>query len=41
MKHNVVIVCSKDDLDLMKSAKKEQRSAETTVILAAPSLSKE
>jgi hypothetical protein len=41
LKHNVVIVCSKDDLDLTKSAKKEQRSAETTVISATPSLSKE
>ncbi len=41
LKHNVVIVCSKDDWDLMKQAKKEQRSAETTVLLATPSLSRE
>jgi len=41
LKHNVVIVCSKDDWDLMKQAKKEQRSVETTVLLATPSLSRE
>ena len=41
LKHNVVIVCSKDDLDVMKQAKKEQRSVETTVLLATPSLARE
>ena len=41
LKHNVVIVCSKDDLDAMKQARKEQRSVETTVISATPSLSRE
>jgi len=41
LKHNVVIVCSKDDWDLMKLAKKEQRSVETTVISATPGLSRE
>ena len=41
LKHNVVIVCSKDDWDIMKQARKEQRSVETTVISATPSLSRE
>ncbi len=41
LKHNVVIVCSKDDWEVMKLAKKEQRSAETTVLSATPSLSRE
>ena len=41
LKHNVVIVCSKEDWDVMKQAKKEQRSVETTVLLATPSLSRE
>jgi len=41
LKHNVVIVCSKEDWDLMKQARKEQRSVETTVLLATPSLSRE
>ena len=41
LKHNVVIVCSKEDWDLIKQARKEQRSVETTVLLATPSLSRE
>ena len=41
LKHNVVIVCSKEDWDLMKQAKREQRSVETTVLLATPSLSRD
>jgi len=41
LKHNVVIVCSKEDWDVMKQARKEQRSVETTVLLATPSLSRE
>jgi hypothetical protein len=41
LKHNVVIVCSKDDWELMKLAKKEQRSVETTVISATPGLTRE
>jgi len=41
LKHNVVIVCSKDDWDLMKLARKEQRSVETTVLSATPSLTRE
>lgn len=41
LKHNVVIVCSKEDLEVMRAAKKERRSAETTVISATPSLGKE
>jgi len=41
LKHNVVIVCSKEDWDVMKLARKEQRSVETTILLATPSLSRE
>ena len=41
LKHNVVIVCSKEDWDVIKVARKEQRSAETTVLTATPSLSRE
>jgi tagatose-1,6-bisphosphate aldolase len=41
LKHNVVIVCSKDDLDVMKMARKEQRSVETTVLSATPGLDRE
>jgi len=41
LKHNVVIVCSKDDWDVMKAAKKEQRSAETTVLSATAGLGRE
>ena len=41
LKHNVVIICSKEDWDLMKQARKEQRSVETTVISATPSLARE
>jgi hypothetical protein len=41
LKHNVVIVCSKEDQDSMKAARKEQRSAETTVIFATPALNRE
>ena len=38
LKHNVVIVCSKEDWDVMKLARKEQRSVETTVLSATPGL---
>jgi len=41
LKHNVVIVCSKEDWDVMKQAKREQRSVETTVLLATPRLARE
>jgi len=41
LKHNVVIVCSKEDWEVMKQARKEQRSVETTVLLATPTLSRE
>jgi len=41
LKHNVVIVCSKDDWETMKQARKEQRSVESTVISATPSLTRE
>ncbi len=41
LKHNVVIVCSKEDWDAMKLTRKEQRSAEATVISATPSLRRE
>jgi hypothetical protein len=41
LKHNVVIVCSKDDWDIVKQAKKEQRSVETTVLSATPGLTRD
>jgi len=41
LKHNVVIVCSKDDWDIMRQVRKEQRSVETTVLSATPSLARE
>ena len=41
LKHNVIIVCSKDDWDVMKQAKKEQRSVETTVLSATAGLGRE
>ena len=41
LKHNVVVVCSKDDWDSMKVARKEQRSVETTILSATPGLSRE
>jgi hypothetical protein len=41
MKHNVVIVCSKEDQEALKQAKKGQRGAELTVITATPSLKRE
>ena len=41
LKHNVVIVCSKEDWDVVKQAKKEQRSVETTVLSATPGLSRD
>ena len=41
LKHNVVIVCSKEDWDVMKQARKEQRSVETTVLLATPGLTRD
>ena len=41
LKHNVVIVCSAEDHDFMKQAKKGLRNVETTVLLATPSLRRE
>ncbi len=41
LKHNVVIICSKEDLEVMKQARKEQRSVETTVLSATPGLGRE
>ena len=41
LKHNVVIVCSKEDFEIMKQAKKEQSSVETTVISATPGLTRD
>ncbi|HEV2226023.1 MAG TPA: hypothetical protein VGR56_04365 [Nitrososphaerales archaeon] len=38
LKHNVVIVCSKEDHEAFKVARKGQRNIETTVISATPSL---
>jgi hypothetical protein len=41
LKHNVVIVCSKEDQDSLKAAKKGMRSTESTIISATPSLKRE
>jgi hypothetical protein len=41
LKHNVVIVCSKEDQDALKAAKRGLRGAETTLISATPSLRRE
>ncbi|MDA4127300.1 MAG: hypothetical protein OK452_08910 [Thaumarchaeota archaeon] len=41
LKHNVVIICSKEDHESFKAAKKGQRNIETTVISATPSLRRE
>ena len=41
LKHNVVIICSKEDWEVFKQAKKEQRSVETTVLSATPGLTRE
>jgi hypothetical protein len=41
LKHNVVIVCSKEDQEALKLARKGQRNAEMTMISATPSLRKE
>jgi hypothetical protein len=41
LKHNVVIICSKEDQESFKAAKKGQRNIETTVISATPSLKRE
>ena len=41
LKHNVVIVCSKEDQDAMKQVRKSQRGLELTVISATPGLKRE
>jgi len=41
LKHNVVIVCSKEDQEALKQAKKGQRNVEMTLISATPSLKRE
>jgi hypothetical protein len=41
MKHNVVIICSKEDQDSLKAARKGLRNAETTFISATPGLRRE
>ena len=41
LKHNVVIICSKEDQESFKVARKGQRNIETTVISATPSLKRE
>ena len=41
LKHNVVIVCSKEDQDSLKGARKELRSTESTLISATPGLKRE
>lgn len=41
MKHNVVIACSKEDLEALKQARKGQRDLELTTISATPGLKRE
>jgi len=41
LKHNVVIVCSKEDQDSLKAAKKGLRNTEMTLISATPGLKRE
>ena len=41
LKHNVVIACSKDDMESLKSSKKSPRGEETTIISATPDLRRE
>ncbi len=41
LKHNVVIVCSKEDQEALKQARKGQRDVEATMISATPSLKRE
>ncbi|HME18909.1 MAG TPA: hypothetical protein VKF15_04145 [Nitrososphaerales archaeon] len=41
LKHNVVIVCSREDSESVKLAKKGRRNVEMTVLLAVPSLRRE
>lgn len=41
LKHNVLIVCSKDDQEVLKQAKKAQRNVEMTAIAATPSLKRD
>ena len=41
LKHNVVIVCSREDWEVMKQARREQRSVETTVLSATPALTRD
>lgn len=41
LKHNVLIVCSKDDYELVKGMKKGHGSVETTVLRATPSLGRD
>lgn len=41
LKHNVVIVCSKEDQEALKQARKGQRNVEMTIISATPSIRRE
>jgi hypothetical protein len=41
LKHNVVIACSKEDYEAVKTAKKGHRNVEMTVLLAVPCLKRE
>jgi hypothetical protein len=41
LKHNVVIVCSKEDQEALKATRKGRRDAEMTLIAATPSLKRE
>jgi hypothetical protein len=41
LKHNVVIVCSKEDQEYLRQSRKNQRNVEMTVLAATPSLKRE
>jgi hypothetical protein len=41
MKHNVVIACSKEDMEALKQVRKGQRDLELTTISATPNLKRE
>ena len=41
LKHNVVIICSKEDQDSLKSLRRGLRSTETTIISATPRLARD
>jgi len=41
LKHNLIVVCSKEDQEALKQVRKGQRNTELTVLFATPSLKQE